>query len=116
MNVQVVTFDSWSDSYGNRMAQGRPGMLVSIEGKTKLIPIMSNNDAEMHKTDALYKVTTNKFGIKRDSFLAFGFEVDWNRRARRGVIRRSVTIDADELLTKRANYHTNGGQVCGSPY
>ena len=109
IDVQVVLFKSWSDSFGNRRETKRPGILVSIDGITKLIPILSNNSDFFINSNSFYEVTSAKFGINTDSWLSFGYEVPWDRSKRAATVRKKVRINLDELLEKRANYHKHSG-------
>lgn len=116
MNVQVVSFSSWSDTYGNRNHGGRPGILVTIDGKCKLIPLTSKDPKVFVKKDALFRLDKVRCKLDKECWLAFGFEVDWDRSKRRSTIRKAISIDYDDLLTKRSNYRKNNGEMLGSPY
>ena len=116
INVQVILFKSWSDSFGTRMEATRPGILVSIEGEVKLIPILSNGRDTFIKTNSLYECNRNRFGLDKESFLSFGYEVKYDKHQKVEVLRKKVKLCLDTLLEKRTNYHANGGNVLGSPY
>lgn len=116
MKVNIVTFDSWSDTFGNRFKQGRPGIIVMIDGKCKLIPLTSNDPAVFVKKDALFRLDKVRHKLDKECWLAFGYEVPWDRTKRRCTIRKNVQIDMDDLLAKRSNYHKNDGEILGSPY
>jgi len=89
---------------------------VALEGKVKLIPIMSNNSDYFERTDSKFDIKSSKFGIKADSWLAFGYEVDWDRTKKNSIVRKSVAISLEELKAKRANYWKHDGVGVGSPY
>ena len=114
--VQVQLFSSWSDTYGNKREVTRPGIIIHIEGKTKLIPIMSGNPKALEETNSVFPIPAKKYGIATDSWLAFGYEVDYNRSMRKKILRKAVEVDMDTLMTKRSNYHNNPTKVSGSPY
>lgn len=116
MNVQVVSFSSWSDTYGNRNYGGRPGMLVQIDGKCKLIPLTSKDPAVFIKKDAFFRLDKLRSNLDKECWLAFGYEVDWDRHKRRCTIKKKLEIDYQDLLTKRSNYYKNDGEIMGSPY
>ena len=109
IDVQVVLFKSWSDSFGNRRLVKRPGILVSIDGITKLIPVLSNNSDFFINSNSYFECTPEKFRLNTTSWLSFGYEVKWDRTKWAATIKKKVRVNLDELLEKRANYHKHSG-------
>jgi len=114
--VQVIKFDSWSDSCGYRHKATRTGILTHVNGKTKLIPIMSGRSDFFERTDSMFKLAAKKFGLDHDSWLAFGYEQDYDKSKRKALVRKNVPIDHDDLLAKRSNYHKHNEYAIESPY
>ena len=115
MKVDVVKFKGWSDSSGTAGWVTRYGITVLIDGKMKIIPVMSNAVEVFYRTNSYWECSVKNYGIDKTSWLAFGFEADWLKEKKITKVRR-VNINLDDLLVKRSNYHNNGGKMMGSPY
>ena len=98
----------WSNTDGCEY-KDRPAITVKFKDsdKMKIIPIMSNAVDVFKKTDSFFECLPHKYGISRPSWLAWGFEADYDKTKITQTLRRKVRVDIDELEEKRKNYRMN---------
>lgn len=113
--IKIVFFNSWTDTLGNKQRIKRLGMLIDIKGSRRLIPITTNSYNLFSKSNSLYDIPKGKYSNLKDSWLSFGYEVEWDHRRWAGAIKKKFNISINELLTKRDNYRRNIGKY-ESPY
>lgn len=117
-SIRTVLFEGWSDTKGKEY-KPRPGVLIMYKsGTTTLYPLMSNADQIFKDTDSHVVLEADKYGLERDSWIAWGFEAKWDGMKYIDTLRQRVRLDLDTFFKARENYatSTNPKKMSGNPY